>query len=230
MADPLPGRGASLSRQVYDTLFDRICRFDLVPFQMLSEAALSDQLGTSRTPVREALARLSEQGLVDVLPQRGTRVAPLRVADLERSQFMREALELALLRRAQERTDGAVLAARLRDEITLQRAYVAVKDKARFQASDDLFHRHIATAAGADAVMDEVARLKLHMDRFRHLMVAGLDDLDAVILQHASIAEAIAAQNVEQAHARMTAHLRRIFGFLDEARARFPDYFEDAGA
>lgn len=228
MADPVPGRAASLSRQVYDTLFDRICRFDLVPFQMLSESALSDQLGVSRTPVREALARLAEQGLVDVLPQRGTRVAPLRSVDLEKSQLMREALELALLRRAMERADNAALAARLRDEITLQRAFVAVKDRARFQASDDHFHRHIATAAGAHSVMDEVARLKLHMDRFRHLMVAGLDDLDAVILQHETIAEAIAEADAYHAETQMTAHLRRIFGFLDQARARFPDYFEDA--
>ena len=117
-----PERANSLSQQLYDLLLDRICRFELKPNQRLSEATLSEQLGVSRTPAREALARLAEQGLVDILPQRASRVAPLRLEELETSQFMREALELALLRRAMERGASAELAARLVDEITLQRA------------------------------------------------------------------------------------------------------------
>lgn len=222
-------RSAPLARQLYDVLLDRICRFELQPFQMLSEAALSDSLGVSRTPAREALARLAAQGLVDVLPQRGSRVAPLRLSDLQKSQFMREALELAILRRAMEAGDRAALVRRLGDEITLQRAYVAVRDKAQFQVSDDRFHHHIAIFAGCAPVIDEIARLKLHMDRFRHLMVAGVEDLAVVIDQHDAILAAIAAGDAAQAEDRMRAHLRRIFAFLDQARAGFPHYFEDAG-
>lgn len=224
----LPGRPAPLARQLYDLLLDRICRFELKPFQMLSEATLSEQLGVSRTPAREALARLAEQGLVDVLPQRGTRVAPLRLADLEKSQFMREALELALLRRALDRGDPVALAHRLQTEVTLQRAFVAVGDGARFTASDDAFHRQIAVAAGCAPVIEEIARLKLHMDRFRQLLVAGVQDLGEVIDQHDAIARAIAAGDGALAEDHLRHHLRRIFSFLGEARARFPDWFEDA--
>jgi len=185
-------------------------------------------LGVSRTPAREALARLAEQELVDVLPQRGSRVAPLRMQDLEKSQFMREALELAILRRAMETADCAELAARLRDEITLQRAYVSVRNKAEFYLSDDRFHHLIAGFAGRASVVPELTRVKLHMDRFRQLMVAGVEDLPVVIGQHEEIADAIEARDVTAAEDRMRWHLRRIFTYLDEARARFPEYFEES--
>jgi DNA-binding GntR family transcriptional regulator len=222
-----PERSGSLSQQLYELLLDRICRFELKPNQKLSEAALSESLGVSRTPAREALARLAEQGLVDVLPQRGSRVAPLRLDDLETSQFMREALELAILRRAMEAGDCGGLAARLRDEITLQRAYVSVRDKAQFYLSDDRFHGLIASVAGCKAVVPELARVKLHMDRFRQLMVAGVEDLPVVIGQHEQIAEAIASRETAAAEDLMRRHLRRIFTYVDEARTRFPDYFEE---
>jgi GntR family transcriptional regulator, rspAB operon transcriptional repressor len=222
-----PERTNSLSHQLYDLLLDRICRFELKPNQRLSEAMLSEQLGVSRTPAREALARLAEQGLVDILPQRASRVAPLRLDALEKSQFMREAIELAILRRAMEGGTCADLAARLRDEITLQRAYVSVRNKAEFYRSDDRFHELIAGFAGCAAVVPELTRVKLHMDRFRQLMVAGVEDLPVVIGQHEGIVEAIGARDMAAAEDRLRQHLRRIFSYVDEARARFPEYFEE---
>jgi DNA-binding GntR family transcriptional regulator len=221
-----PDRSVPLARQLYDILFERICRFELEPFRMLSEASLSESLGVSRTPAREALARLAEQGLVDVLPQRGTRVAPLRLSDLEKSQFMREALELAILRRAMERPDRAAMVAQLRDEITLQRAFLQVRDKGQFYASDEAFHRHIAVFAGCGPVIADIARFKIHMDRFRHLMVSGVEDLAVVVDQHDEIATVIEAGDMARAETVMRTHLRRIFAFLDQAKAKFPQYFE----
>ncbi|WP_431301149.1 GntR family transcriptional regulator [Tabrizicola sp. BL-A-41-H6] len=225
-----PEKTGSLSQQLYEHLFDRICRFELRPNQKLSEAALSDSLGVSRTPAREALARLAEQGLVDILPQRGTRVAPLRLADLETSQFMREALELAILRRAMEQTDRSALLEAMRNEITLQRAYVSVRDKAQFYASDNRFHGLIATFAGCSPVIPELTRAKLHMDRFRQLMVEGVEDLPMVIRQHEDLVTAIETGDKSAAEDRLQTHLRRIFAYVDEARARFPEYFEEAAS
>lgn len=225
-----PEKNRPLSQQLYEHLLDRICRFDLKPNQKLSEAALSDSLGVSRTPAREALARLAEQGLVDILPQRGKRVAPLRLADLETSQFMREALELAILRRAMERHDREGLVAALRDEITLQRAFVAARDMAEFYTSDNRFHGRIATFAGCSPVIPELARAKLHMDRFRQLMVEGVEDLPMVIRQHEDLVAAIEAGDNAAAEASLQTHLRRIFTNVDAARRHFPEYFEEATA
>ena len=122
------GRPMPLARQVYDELHKRILRFELKPYQVLSEASVSEMLGVSRTPAREALTKLAENRFVDVVPQRGSQVAPLRLEDLDRSQFMREALEVALLRRAMSSGEGATMVKGLRKEITLQRTYVTFED------------------------------------------------------------------------------------------------------
>ena len=90
-----------------------------------------------------------------------------------------------------------------------------------------LFHGFIASFAGRTAVLPELTRVKLHMDRFRQLMVAGVEDLPMVISQHEDIAAAVGAGDLPAAEERMRQHLRRIFSYVDEARARFPEYFEE---
>ncbi len=225
------GRPQPLAKQVFDELHRQILTFELKPFQMLSEATVSDMLGISRTPVREALALLAAESFVDVMPQRGSRVAPLRVANLERSQFMREALEVALLRRAMAAGRHEELAHGLRREVLLQQTFAAVGDKDRFYESDEAFHGLIADAAGFAEILPEILRVKDHMDRFRHLMVSGVDDLGIVIREHGDICEAVARGDAAGAEALLVAHLRRILQYVDEARARFPEYFEsDADA
>ncbi|MGB7430916.1 MAG: GntR family transcriptional regulator [Ahrensia sp.] len=221
-----PDRPLPLARQVYEELHQRILRFELKPYQVLSEASVSEMLGVSRTPAREALTKLAESKFVDVVPQRGSQVAPLRMEDLERSQFMREALEVALLRRALASGDTVALIKGLRKEITLQRTYVNFEDTESFYASDEKFHGLIAHYAKQPSVLPEILRLKEHMDRFRHLMVSGVEDLDNIIRQHVAIADAIEAGNAPQAEKHMIRHLRRIFDYIGHAREKFPDYFE----
>lgn len=220
------GRSMPLARQVYDTLHQKILTFELKPYQVLSEASVSEMLNVSRTPAREALTKLAENKFVDVVPQRGSQVAPLREQDLDRSQFMREALEVALLRRAMASPDSAALVKGLRKEITLQQTYVAFEDTDSFYASDEAFHGLIAEHAKQPSVLPEILRVKDHMDRFRHLMVSGVEDLDKVIAQHIAIADSIEEGDDIGAEARMIKHLRRIFEYIDEARQKYPDYFE----
>lgn len=223
-------RSLPLAKQVFDALHLQILTFELKPYQMLSEASVSEMLGVSRTPAREALARLAEKGFVDVLPQRGSQVAPLRNADLETSQFMREALEIGLLRRAMGSERRADLVQSLRKEITLQRTYTRFDDKASFYISDETFHGLIAEYAGLSHVLPEILRMKDHMDRFRHLMVSEVDDLNIVVDQHVDIADAIEAGDDKLAEKQMLTHLRRILHYVNEARQRFPEYFEVSAA
>jgi DNA-binding GntR family transcriptional regulator len=224
-----PRADQALSRQVYATLRDQILHFVRKPFEPISEQALAEELGVSRTPVREALARLSELGFVDIVPQSGSRIAPLRLADLEKSQFLREALELALLNRALERDDRPALVRRLRTELAIQQAFVEAGDAARFYASDEQFHAAIGEQAGMLTVLPEMARAKTHMDRFRHLMLSGLESLPTILAQHQAIVTAITADDVPGAVAAMQTHLRRILAFEGKARTAHPDFFEESG-
>jgi DNA-binding GntR family transcriptional regulator len=199
------------------------------PFEPISENALALELGLSRTPVREALARLAELGFVDIFPQSGTVIAPLRLTDLEKSQFLREALELAFLRRAMERGRSAALMRRLRTDIAVQRTFVEAEDATRFYAADEQFHHEIAAHAGLSSVLPEMARAKTHMDRFRHLMLTGLESLPIVLAQHEAIVDAIESGDAEQAARALQTHLRRILDFVEKARAAHPQFFEDNG-
>lgn len=215
-----------LARQVYDNLHHRITALELEPYRRLSEEMIANELGVSRTPVREALARLADQRLVDVIPQRGTFVSPMRIEDLEASQFMREAIEMALLRRAVTTEDRDPLVKRLRAEIKLQDAFFEVGDIDRFYRSDEDFHAAIADHVRMASVFKEVERAKFHTDRFRRLMISGVENVRGIIDQHCDIVDAIEAGDVERAENFMLSHLRRVLAYVDKAKLQFPGYFE----
>lgn len=214
-----------LSRQIYTVLRDQIVSFQLEPFEQVSEIKIAQELGVSRTPVHEALARLSERGLIDVYPQRSTVVAPLRIDDLQKSQFLREALELALLRRAMDAPNRSTLVARLRAEIEVQTTFAKLGDMQRFYDSDEAFHGFIANHAGLPSIVAEIDRVKIHMDRFRRLVIKGLENLTEVLDQHRVIVDAIEAGDFIAAEQAMQTHLRRILNFAEHAMEQFPEFF-----
>src|SRR5204863_7670713 len=95
---------------VYAALRDAIVSTELEPGRQISENEIADRLGVSRTPVREALARLRDDQLVQIVPQLGTFVSRISVAGVDDAQFLREALECSAVRLAAERVDAADVA------------------------------------------------------------------------------------------------------------------------
>src|ERR1041384_8304843 len=104
------GRGGTVQR-VQDVVRDAIGRLELPPGTFLDKAALCLRLGVSRFPVSEALGRLAAEGFVEVLPQRGTRVARIDLADCKQAMFIRRALEGEAMRAIAPRADAVLLAA-----------------------------------------------------------------------------------------------------------------------
>src|SRR6185436_1789058 len=94
---PRQGRGGTVQR-VQDVIRDAIVRLDLPPGTTIDKAALCAQLGVSRFPVSEALGRLAAEGFVEILPQRGTRVARIDMGDCRQAMFIRRALEAETMR------------------------------------------------------------------------------------------------------------------------------------
>lgn len=220
------GAGRSVALRTFDVLLDKILRFELKPYDQVSEAALSDSLGVSRTPVREALANLARMKLIDIFPQRGSMIAPLRLADIRKSQFLREALEVGLLNRALDSADLSELVRQLRDELLVQETFAAISDDRRFYKSDETFHQIIANHAGFPGIWHDISTAKLHMDRFRFLSFPNADNMSIVLGQHRDIVDALAAGNRTDAEHAMWRHLRRIFDVVEVVRARYPDYFD----
>lgn len=218
-----------IASRIYDLLLQRILDMDLKPREELSEARLAAEFGVSRTPVREALARLARQDLIDVYPQRGSLVAPIRVELVAKARFIRDALERPLARLAAERLpEGA--AARMEREIALQRTFAGLSDDQSFLLSDDRFHGLISEAAGFGSIWEDIAAAKFHMDRVRRLSLLSQNRMLAIVEEHAQILGHIRAHDSDGAERSVGAHLRSVFTEIDAIRHVNPDYFlsEDA--
>lgn len=223
----LDSGSTSLANRVFDVMREQIVTFRVKPFDVISEKKIGTTLGVSRTPIREALARLAAHHLVDIYPQRGTFVAPLRVPDLERSQFLREALEVALVQRVAGLDDRTELVKKLRAEVALQETFADIGDDKRFYVSDEDFHRTIATYAGLPGLWEEIERTKVHMDRCRHLTLASIEkDFRVITGQHNAVIDAVEAGSPDDAADAMRIHLRRILDFVDQIIELHAEYFE----
>jgi DNA-binding GntR family transcriptional regulator len=215
----------SIASQIYEHLMQRILDMQLLPFQEVSEARLAAEFGVSRTPVREALARLARRGLVDVLPQRGTRVAPLSAELMAKSRFIREALERPLARLAAEKLTPEIAALMTR-EIALQHTFAELADDQSFLQSDDRFHAFIARAAGFEAIWDDVREAKFHMDRVRRLSLLSQEHMYFIVGEHEVILNHLKTHDSDGADASIHVHLTSVVREMDLIRAKHPEYFQ----
>lgn len=216
--------GGSIASQVYEHLMQQILDMQLQPFQELSEARLAAEFGVSRTPVREAFARLARRGLVEILPQRGTVVSPLSENLIAKSRFIREALERPLARLAAERLTPEI-AALLKREIVLQQTFAGLGDDQDFLKSDDRFHALIAKAAGFETIWDDVREAKFHMDRIRRLSLLSQEHMYFIVGEHEEILARLQAGDAKGADESMAVHLVSVMRELDVIRSAHPEYF-----
>lgn len=210
--------------QVYAALRQAIVRGELEPGRKLSENALAEELGVSRTPVREALARLRDDRLVEIVPQLGTfvsRISPTAVAD---AQFIREALECAAIRRAAELAIDEDVAA-LHESLDAQQRAVEAADLDSFYLLDDGFHRALCDLSGHPAVWAVSERAKSHLNRIRRLSLGMPNYLAEMLDEHRAVVAAVAEHAPDSAEELLRHHLRMVLGELPRLRAQHPDYF-----
>ena len=203
--------GETVGPQVHRLLRRRIIQAELLPGERLSESEVAKALSVSRQPVREAFIKLSEEGLVQVLPQRGTFVTKISVAAVMDARFVREAIEADVVRMvAESRSAGAI--DELRRQVAQQKS-VPHNDRAAFLRLDELFHRTLAASAGKSYAWNVIEGVKAQMDRVRFLSV---DDMHVTRLidQRERIVEAIASGDRNGAEQAMRLHLREILNSL----------------
>lgn len=214
----------SMSSRAYDTVRQAIIQMHYGPGSLLSEAEIARQLGISRQPVREAIIRLGLEGLVEVRPQRGTFVRLISVREVENARFIREAIEMAIVRRcATLATDAGI--AGLEAAIDDQRAAAARGDHAGFLHHDEKFHQLIAAAAGCQDTWRVLQGLKAQMDRVRYLSMPDATPPPVIIAQHSRIARAIASHDPDEAAAAMHQHLSEILKSLPALALAHPALF-----
>ena len=222
-----PATRANLAEQVYATLKSQIHEFQLVGGDRFSEAELGARLGVSRTPVREALFRLRNEGFLDVEPKLGWFVKPIDFAKLEELYDLRTVLELSsVLRLCNRNTESAELEAL--KSIWLVPAAERLSDARQVGANDEQFHATLVRAAGnsemARVHWDVTERIRI----IRHLDFTRLDRIEATYTEHAKILRAVMQRKADQAQLLLKSHIdqskvevRKItLHTLNEARAR----------
>ena len=212
-------------RAIHATIRQDIVSLRLRPGERLSENELALRFGTSRAPVREALIRLVEEGLIDVRPQRGSFVSKISLAAMERARFVREALELAAVRRAAEQGVGPGVLARARTAIGEQEQ--AQRDAERFTQADDAFHRTLAEASGVAQLWAVIEREKAQFDRVRFLSLPAATPVDVLIAQHRAILSAIEARDAAAAESAMRTHMSEVLKIAHTLAAEHPDLIQD---
>jgi DNA-binding GntR family transcriptional regulator len=209
--------------QVLEKLREAILSLELVPGTVLARQELADLFGVSQTPVREALLRLSEEGLVDVFPQHATLVSRIDIAAARQAHFLRRSIELELVHQlAQEAPAGLVQ--QMKATIAQQAALAAAQRYGDFVVADRAFHRLMYEAAGVPGLWELVSRNSGHVDRLRRLHLPSAGKTEAILRDHRAIVRAIEAKDPAAAQAALRKHLSGTLSAVDEICRQYPDY------
>jgi GntR family transcriptional regulator, rspAB operon transcriptional repressor len=209
--------------QVLEKLRDAILSLDLVPGTVLARQELADQFGVSQTPVREALLRLSEEGLVDVFPQHATLVSRIDIAAARQAHFLRRSIELELVHQlALEAPAGLV--EQMKTTIAQQAALSAAQRYGDFVGADRAFHRLMYEAGGVPDLWELVGRVSGHVDRLRRLHLPTAGKTEAILRDHRAIVRGIEGKDPAAAQAALRKHLSGTLSAVDEICRQYPDY------
>lgn len=208
---------------LYAALLDGIVSLRHPPGARLSDVAVAAELGVSRTPAREAILRLADEGLVAVRPRAGTYVAPIDPQAVREAQFVRQALEVAALEAAMA-APGALDLDALAANVAGQRSAIEAGDVGRFGAYDNALHQALFDASGFPAAARVAASSRAHLDRVRKLNERP-EAFPQLIDDHARLLERIAAGDLPGAIAALRAHLGRVLEVLERLERVRPDLF-----
>ena len=222
---PLPrhGRGGTTQR-VQDVIREAIVALAFAPGEFIQKDAICRRLGVSRFPVSEALGRLAEEGFVEILPQRGTRVSRLDIAACRRAMFIRRALEVEAIGEIAPLVDDALIA-RLEDNLRQQDLAVKLGDGQLFFQHDYAFHDILLSKLGYERVKSVVETARGSLDRTRQFLLRTPHRQAQGHIEHTAIVAALKTRDPETARHAMKQHLNSSMSELETRAAANPEMF-----
>jgi DNA-binding GntR family transcriptional regulator len=212
---------------IYAKLRAQIISLERCPGDPIAESQIASDYGVSRTPVREAVLRLADEGLIEIFPQSGTIVARIPLASLPEAIVIRKALEQTSVQSAAERATRSQAVA-ISAILERQREAKRANDRDAFHLADESFHAAIAEASGYPGIWKLVSQVKVHVDRYRRLTLPQRGRMERVIGEHARILAGIEAGDAAGAVAAMAAHLDGLAADIADIRRLNPNYFVEA--
>ena len=197
----------SLADQVFERLEGEILGGKYQPGELLTELRLTEDLGVSRTPVREALRRLEQEHIVE-LSTRGIIVLGVTEKDIEDIFAVRLQIEGMAAARAAEKRDEACMQ-EMREAIELQEYYVGRHDADHIKYMDNRFHELLYRMSRSGVLYDTLLPLHKKAQKFRKASVQNESRAEQSAREHREIYEAVAAHDPAAAEQAMQEHVRR---------------------
>lgn len=215
------------AQSVYETLRDRIISLDLPPLAHLSRNELAAQLGVSLTPLREAMAQLELDGLIQVFPQSKTIVSQINVRKLRETHFLRQAVETEVVRALALGPDSSVIA-RAKALVQMQQSLIGQGDQMDlFTSLDREFHRTLFDAVGMGDLYEMVIRRQGHLARCQRLDLSRGGKIQKIVKDHNAILNAIEKGEPALATQAMRDHLSGTIVGITQLRQTYPEYFTE---
>ncbi|MDP4096253.1 GntR family transcriptional regulator [Paenibacillus sp. P96] len=225
MDETMYRHSGSAGNSVYARLKQQIMNLELPPGTALSEKETSILFQVSRTPVRESFVRLAQEGLVLVLPQRGTKVSLIDTGLVEEARFMREQLESAVVRLACSNFPAERLT-ELEANLAQQRESIEKHDGRRLFELDEEFHRILFEGCGKLATWSVMQQMNIHFNRVRMLRLDTNPHWEHLYDQHSRMVEAVGRKSPDTAARIMHEHLNLGVADLSVLRKQYPEYFK----
>ena len=214
------------TEEVFRQLKADIISMKLLPGSKISEVEVAKAFEVSRQPVREAFMRLGELNLLEIRPQRATRVRKISHQALRNTRFIRVAVEVEVVRMACRVARQEHLA-QLQESLAQQRVAVEAGDTKLLKTLDYVFHELICVAADRMHAFKVISENKSHTDRACTLELADAKGMQEVLEGHTNIFNAIRAGDEETAVKETRIHLAHLDGTLELASKNHPEFFED---
>ena len=218
-------RAATAASRIYLELRAELVSLQRRPGEPVSEAEIALFYGVSRTPVREAILKLADEGLVEVFPQSGIFVSRIPLAALPEAIIVRRALEATTAQMAAERATASQILA-LHSILERQREANAEKDREAFHQADEKFHATIAEVAGYPGIWTLIQQVKVHVDRYRRLTLPQQGRIPRVIAEHEAVLNAIEAHDPAGARIAMESHLENLLSNISTTQTINPGFFD----
>ena len=196
----------SLEESVFLTLEEEILSGELKKGETLTETSLSARLGVSRTPLRSALQRLAEEGLIEMKPNRGAVVIGIGTEELVDIYKIRMRLEGLASAEATRRISDEDKQ-RLRETVELSEFYITKKDAEHLKELDSEFHNVIYKASGNRLLCKTLSELHRNIQFYRKKSLAVADRLEKSVTEHREILSAIERGDAEAADRLTEAHI-----------------------
>lgn len=221
-----PKGNESVKEYAFRVLSENILNLTLMPGTAISEKEISDVLSISRTPVREAFIRLSQEGLLEVLPQRGTYVSKIDTRQIAEFRFLRVTLEQAVMKLACKQFPDEFKES-LSTCIYEQALCVKNKNYEKFFKLDNMMHKIIFTGCEKPHIWQILQEANLNYIRARVIDISyKQSEIELLFNQHQEIVKAIMESDGAAGYRVITKHINKVVSDVNELQGRYPDLFK----